>query len=86
MILSDFLSRQTHDDCNPHKTIPISFNMYNALYETYYRIEMKDQFLVQTHSQTKLAGIILPEVHRAKKAITIESPKPQIPVKTGRYE
>ena len=35
MILSDFLSRQKHDDSDPHKIIPISFNMYNALYETY---------------------------------------------------
>ena len=45
MILSDFLSRQTHNDSNPHEIIPISFNMYN---ETYYRIETKDQYLVQT--------------------------------------
>ena len=42
MILSDFLSRQMHDDSNPHEIIPISFNMYNTLYETYYRIETKD--------------------------------------------
>ena len=42
MILSDFLSRQTHDNSVPHKIIPISFNMYNALYEIYYRIEPKD--------------------------------------------
>ena len=55
--------------------------MFNVLYETYYRIETKYQYLVQTHSQTKVAGILLPEVHGAKKAITIESPKPQIPVK-----
>ena len=33
MILSDFLSRQTHDNSNPHEIIPISFNMYNVLYE-----------------------------------------------------
>ena len=39
MILSDFLSRQTHNDSKPHEMIPISFNMYNALYETYYSIE-----------------------------------------------
>ena len=35
MILSDFLSRQTHNTSNLHEIIPISFNMYNALYETY---------------------------------------------------
>ena len=39
MILSDFLSRQRHDNCDPQEIIPISFSMYNALYETYYRIE-----------------------------------------------
>ena len=33
-ILSDFLSRQMHDASNPHEIIPISFNMYNTLYET----------------------------------------------------
>ena len=27
MVLSDFLSRQRHDDSNPHEIIPISFNM-----------------------------------------------------------
>ena len=44
MILSDFLSRQMHDNSNPHEIIPISFNMYNVLYETYYRIETKDWY------------------------------------------
>ena len=37
MILSDFLSRQMHDTSKPHEIISISFNMYNILYETYYR-------------------------------------------------
>ena len=37
--------------------------------------------MVQTWSQMKVAGIILAEVHGAKKAITIEGPKPQIPTK-----
>ena len=35
MIISDFLSRQKHDNSDPHEITPISFNMYNALYETY---------------------------------------------------
>ena len=48
MILSNFLSRQTHDDSNPHEIIHISFNMYKALHDTYYSIEMKDRYLVQT--------------------------------------
>ena len=29
----------------------------------------------------KVAGIILPEVHGAEKAIALENPKPQIPIK-----
>ena len=53
MILSDFLSRQMHDTSSPHKIIPVSFNMYNTLYETYYRIETMDKYLIQTHSQMK---------------------------------
>ena len=36
MILSDFLSRQKHDDSNPHEIIPITFNMQNVLYCKYY--------------------------------------------------
>ena len=47
MILSDFLSRQMHNTSNLHEIIPISFNMYNALYETYYRVEPSDRYLVQ---------------------------------------
>ena len=48
MILSNCLSRQMHNESNPHEIIPISFNMYKALHDTYYSIEMKDQYLVQT--------------------------------------
>ena len=33
MILSNFLSRQNHNNSNPHKVIPISFNMQNLLHE-----------------------------------------------------
>ena len=36
MILSDFLSRQRHDDSDSHDIIPISFNMHNVLHEKYY--------------------------------------------------
>ena len=58
-----------HDDSNPHEIIPISFNMYIILYETYYSIETEEWYLVQTRLQTKLRGIILPEVHGAKKTL-----------------
>ena len=82
MILSDFLSRQTHDDSNPHESIPILFNMYNALYENYYSIEIEDQYLVQAQSQTKATRITLPEVHGMKKMLDMnvlpENQKPKI--------
>ena len=72
MILSDFLSRQKIDDSNPHKIIPISFNMRNVLHDRYYNIrsvQMEDKYLVQTRSQSKSSGIKLPEVHKVDKGI-----------------
>ena len=38
MIPSDFLSRQKHDNSNPHEIIPISFNMQIILKSRYYNI------------------------------------------------
>ena len=32
MVLSDFVSRQRHDDSNPHEIIPISFIMQGILH------------------------------------------------------
>ena len=57
MILSDFLSRQKHDNSNPHEIIPISFNMHNILYEWDYNIGKLERHLVQKWSQTKSSGI-----------------------------
>ena len=87
MILSDFLSRQTHDTStsDPHKIVPISFNMYNALYENHYRDDPIDRYLVQVQSQTKMAGVKLPEVHGARKTILTHSPiEKQMPQVQGR--
>ena len=85
MILSVFLSRQKHDNSDPHEIIPVSFNMYNALYKTYYKVEPEDQYLVQTWSQMKATGITLPEVHGVKKMLDTkvlpEKQKPQIQAK-----
>ena len=67
MILSDFLSRQKHNDSNPHEIIPISFNMHNILYETCYNTGKSEKYLVQTQSQKKSSGIRLPEVHGVSK-------------------
>ena len=49
MILSDFLSRQKHDDSNPHEIIPISFNMQSILQTRYYNLGKRnsDKYLVQ---------------------------------------
>ena len=69
MILSDFLSRQTHDNSNPHDNIAISFNMHNTLHERYYKIERKERYLVQMSSQTKSSRVKLPDVHGAKKIL-----------------
>ena len=69
MILSNFLTRHTHDDGNLHDIIPISFNMHRALCENYYNIEIKERYLVQTQSQMKSSGVTLPEVHSAKKVL-----------------
>ena len=43
IILSDFLSRQNHDNSNPHEIIPIMFNMHNLLHEKYYNNRRKRQ-------------------------------------------
>ena len=59
MILSDFLSRQKHDDSNPHEIIPISFNMQYILQSKYCNIgeEKVGEYLVQTRLQAKSSGI-----------------------------
>ena len=59
MILNDFLSRQKHDDSNPHEIIPILFHMQNMLQTRYYKIGKREQgnYLVQTRSQAKSSGI-----------------------------
>ena len=74
MILSDFLSRQTHNTSNLHEVSPISFNMYDTLYETDYRVEPISRYLVQMWSQTKAAGVTLPEVLGARKTIAVSTP------------
>ena len=82
MILNDFLFRQTHGTSNLHEIIPISFNMYDTLYKTYYRVEPMSRYLEQMQSQTKAAGVKSPEVNGARKIIAISMPiekqKPQM--------
>ena len=59
MILSNFLSKQRHDNSNPHEIIPILFNMQNLLHARYYNIDEDSSgiYLVQTQSQAKSNGI-----------------------------
>ena len=71
MILSDFLSRQKHDDSNPHEIIPISFNMYSILQEKHYNIGNSARYLVQTQSQAKSSGIKLPEAHSISRSLDL---------------
>ena len=52
IILSDFLSRQIEDDSNLHEIIPISFNIWEILQESYYSM-VTDTYKVQTRAQTK---------------------------------
>ena len=71
MVFSDFLSRQRHDNSNPHEIIPISFNMQSILQYKYYNIgkEKVRKYLVQTRSLAKSSGIRLPEVHGIGKGL-----------------
>ena len=50
MILTDFLSRQEHDDSNLHEIIPSSFNMQALLHTRYYNIGQgnSEKYLVHT--------------------------------------
>ena len=70
-MLSDFLSKQKHAVSNPHGIIPISFNMQNVLQTRYYNIGEREhgKYLVQTRTQAKSSGIILPEVQGIDKRI-----------------
>ena len=69
MVLSDFLSRQKHNNSNPHELIPISFNMYSILQEKYYDIGNLERYLVQTQSQAKSSRMKLLEVHGVSKSL-----------------
>ena len=71
MILSDFLSRQKHDESNWHEIISISFNMQTLLQARYYNIGEGNsgKYLVHTQSQAKSSGIKLPGVHGIGKSL-----------------
>ena len=52
MILSDFLSRQIEDNSNLHEIIPISFNIWEILQESYHTMIM-DTYKVQVRAEAK---------------------------------
>ena len=52
MILSDFLSRQIEDNSNLCEIIPISFNIWEILQESYHNM-VTDTYNVQTRAQAK---------------------------------
>ena len=69
VVLSDFLSRQYHNNSNPQDVILISFNMNNLLHKKYYNIGKLERYFIQTQSQTKSTGIKLPEVHGVSESL-----------------
>ena len=69
MILSDFLSRQRTDNNNPHKIIPISFDMQAILKDRYYIVGKNRRYLIQMWSQAKASGIKLPIVKGIDKVV-----------------
>ena len=71
MILSNFLSRQKHDNSNTHEIIQILFNMQGILQPRYYNIGASKvgKYLVQPRVQAKSSGIKLPEVHGVEKGL-----------------
>ena len=48
MILNDFLSGQRTDNSNPHKIIPISFDMQVILKDRYYNLGNDSKYIIQT--------------------------------------
>ena len=52
MVLTDYLSRQMGDKSNPHKIIPISFDIKDASLKSCQN-KTQDMFMVQTRSQAK---------------------------------
>ena len=83
IILSDFLSRQIEDDCDPHDIISIFFNVKEILKENYQNM-VKDTYMVQTRSQAK-AQANVPTVQSTNPVTQNTIPKvDKIPIKTEK--
>ena len=86
MILCDYLSRIDVDRGDPSEVIPISFNalaQYRLALDYATECFMITHFMVATRSGTSAAGINLPPVHGAQKAID-PTLKPESQSKTSR--
>ena len=76
---------------NPHEFIPILFTLRNQVDNHFYQINSRtdhpetNKYLVQTQSQAKSSGIIIPKIHGAKKVLDLnvkpgkQRPLPSIP-------
>ena len=87
MILSDILSRQLGDDSDPHKIIPISFNIKEILKENYQKNIVKGTYMVETRSQTKAKAANVPAVQSTSRKPVAQSILPRIdkiPIKTNK--
>ena len=83
MILSDFLSRQIEDDSNLHEIIPISFNIWEILQDSYHNM-VTDTYKVQMKAQAK-AQTNAPTVVNAQPVVQKTTPEiVKIPVKTKK--
>ena len=83
MILSDFLSRQIEDDSNLHEIIPISFNIWEILQESYHNM-VTDTYKVQMRAQAK-AQANAPTVVNAQPVAQKTTPEiVKIPIKTEK--
>ena len=94
MVLSDFLSQQSNDDSNPNEIIPISFNSYKILEDNkenfgkcnnYFSSE---KYLIQTHSEAKMSGAKLLEVHGVQNELdpNLRPAKQHALPKQGKFE
>ena len=75
IVLSDFSLQQNNDDSNPNEIIPLSFDMHKILEDNMNNFDKyndnfgNEKYLIQTHSQAKMSGTKLPEVHGVQKGL-----------------
>ena len=65
----NFLLRQITDNGNPHEIIHTSFDIQAILKDRYYNVGSDNKYLIQMHSQAKVSGVKLPEVHGVDKGV-----------------